>query len=170
LGGPEIAAWIVISLALTSLPLYAVFRVLLRDWRNQRAAEALGARLVPVKKGKSIGSIDILRQMRHNRKHGYPGTNSTHHSVCAYVRKSERTDLIADGLNQGVEELGPVVNFKVLWMDTILTTSPEHVKLILSTDFNNYVKGMYIMSVFSASLTVRRRPFQIWHAQRSRGR
>jgi hypothetical protein len=91
LGGPEIAAWIVISLALTSLPLYAVLRVLLRDWRNQRAAEALGARLVPVKKGKSIGSIDILRQMRHNRKHGYPGTNSTHHSVCAYVRKSERT-------------------------------------------------------------------------------
>jgi hypothetical protein len=36
-------------------------------------------------------------------------------------------------------------------MDTILTTSPEHVKLILSTDFNNYVKGMYIMSVYSAS-------------------
>jgi hypothetical protein len=65
--------WAAIVLAIASLPLYTFFSVLLRDWRNQRAATALGARLVPVVKGKSIGSIDILKRMRYNRAHGYPG-------------------------------------------------------------------------------------------------
>ncbi|KAJ7923482.1 cytochrome P450 monooxygenase pc-1 [Mycena leptocephala] len=101
--------WAAIVLAIASLPLYTFFSVLLRDWRNQRAATALGARLVPVVKGKSIGSIDILKRMRHNRAHGYPA--------------------------------GRRRQLQSLWMDRILTTSPEHIKLILSTDFNNYIKG-----------------------------
>ncbi|KAJ6478042.1 cytochrome P450 monooxygenase pc-1 [Mycena vitilis] len=121
LGGPAVPAWAAIMLAVANLPLSILFRVLRRDWRNKRAAAALGARLVPVVKGKSIGSIDILKQMRYNRAYGYP----------------------ADGLLEAVEELGATVNFKVLWMDTILTTAPEHIKLILSTDFNNYVKGRW---------------------------
>ncbi|KAF7356115.1 Cytochrome P450 52E1 [Mycena venus] len=119
LGGLEIPTWAAVLVAITSLPLYAVFRVLLQNWRNRRAAAALGARLIPVVKGQSIGSVDILKELRFNREHGYP----------------------ADGLNEPVQALGPVVNFRVLWMDTILTTSPEHIKLILSSDFNNYVKG-----------------------------
>ncbi|KAJ7648628.1 cytochrome P450 monooxygenase pc-1 [Mycena polygramma] len=119
LGGPAVPAWAAIMLAIANLPLSILFSVLRRDWRNKRAAAALGARLVPVVKGKSIGSIDILKQMRYNRAYGYP----------------------ADGLLEAVEQLGATVNFKVLWMDTILTTAPEHIKLILSTDFNNYVKG-----------------------------
>ncbi|KAJ6577650.1 cytochrome P450 [Mycena capillaripes] len=116
LGGPP---WAAIVLAIASLPLYTFISIVLRDWRNRRAAAALGARLVPVVKGNSIGSIDILKQMQYNRAHGYP----------------------ADGLREAIDELGPTVNFNVLWMDTILTTSPEHIKLILSTDFDNYVKG-----------------------------
>ncbi|KAF8217153.1 CYP63 cytochrome P450 monooxygenase-like protein [Mycena galopus ATCC 62051] len=119
LGGPEIPVWATVLLAITFLPSYAIFRNILRNWRNQRAADALGARLVPKAKGKSIGNIDILRQMQFNRAHGYP----------------------ADGLRAAVEELGAIVNFRVLWADTILTTSPEHVKRTLSTDFNNFVKG-----------------------------
>ncbi|KAJ7227885.1 cytochrome P450 monooxygenase pc-3 [Mycena haematopus] len=119
LGGPEIPAWAAVVLAITCLPLYVFLSQFLRDWRNRRAAEALGARLVPLMKGKSIGNIDILKQMQFNRKYGYP----------------------ADGLREGVEELGPIININVLWSDTILTTSPEHVKRILSTDFNNFVKG-----------------------------
>ncbi|KAJ7181130.1 cytochrome P450 monooxygenase pc-1 [Mycena filopes] len=119
LNGPAVPTWAAILLAIVSLPVYTFVRVVLRDWRNNRAAAALGARLVPVVKGTSIGSIDILKRQRFNRVHGYP----------------------ADGLREAVEELGPIVNFKVLWMDTILTTAPEHIKLILSTDFNNFVKG-----------------------------
>jgi hypothetical protein len=40
------------------------------------------------------------------------------------------------------QTLGPVANMRVLWSDLIFTTSPEHIKLILATDFQNYVKGM----------------------------
>ncbi|KAJ7736553.1 cytochrome P450 [Mycena maculata] len=119
LGGPRLPAWVAVVLSLASLPAYAVFNVLLRDWRTQRAAAALGARLVPVVKGKSIGSVDIMKMLQDNRKFGYP----------------------ADGLNGFVAEVGPTVNIRVLWSDIILTTVPENIKLILSTDFNNYVKG-----------------------------
>ncbi|KAJ6614110.1 cytochrome P450 monooxygenase pc-3 [Mycena sp. CBHHK59/15] len=111
--------WLLVIFAIASLPLYVTVSVILRDFRDRRAAAALGARLVPVVMGKSIGSIDILKEMRFNRAFGYP----------------------ADGLNEAVKKLGQIVNFKVLWMDTILTVSPEHIKLMLATDFNNYVKG-----------------------------
>ncbi|KAJ7464359.1 cytochrome P450 [Mycena latifolia] len=117
--GLTIPSWAAVTLAIAGLPFYTFFSVLLRDWRHRRAAAALGARLVPVVQGKSVGSIDILRTMRFNRAYGYP----------------------ADGLLEAIAELGATVNFKVLWMDTILTTSPEHIKLILATDFNNYIKG-----------------------------
>ena len=40
-----------------------------------------------------------------------------------------------------MEEQGPVVNLRVFWSDCIFTTSPEHLKLILATEFDNYVKG-----------------------------
>ncbi|KAK7024847.1 cytochrome P450 52E1 [Favolaschia claudopus] len=119
LNGPTIPSWLPPLLSILSLPLYIFVRVVLRDWRNRRAAQALDARLVPVKKGKSFGSVDLLTRLRYNRKHGYP----------------------ADGLTEFVQEIGPVVNIKVLWMDTILTVAPEHIKLILSTDFQNHVKG-----------------------------
>ncbi|KAF7303478.1 Cytochrome P450 monooxygenase [Mycena indigotica] len=111
--------WLSLSVGLLTLPALVAFLVVRRDWRNQRAATALGARLIPVVRGRSIASIDILKQMRYNRKYGYP----------------------ADGLREAIDELGPTVNFRVLWMATNLTTAPEHIKLILATDFNNYVKG-----------------------------
>ncbi|KAJ7480763.1 cytochrome P450 monooxygenase pc-1 [Mycena latifolia] len=37
--------------------------------------------------------------------------------------------------------LGAVVNVRVLWIDLMFTVWPEHIKNILATDFNNYVKG-----------------------------
>lgn len=48
-----------------------------------------------------------------------------------------------DGLDELLEKKGPVVNIRILWDDLIFTASPEHIKLILATDFNNYVKGQY---------------------------
>jgi len=40
-----------------------------------------------------------------------------------------------------MEEKGPAVNLRVFWSDLLFTTVPEHLKLILVTDFDNYVKG-----------------------------
>ena len=49
-------------------------------------------------------------------------------------------DILGDELNELMEEKGPVVNLRVFWSDMLLTTSPEHFKLILATDFDNYIK------------------------------
>ena len=46
-----------------------------------------------------------------------------------------------DGLDELLEKRGPVANLRVLWTDLIFTASPEHIKTILATDFQNYVKG-----------------------------
>ncbi|KAJ7243965.1 cytochrome P450 monooxygenase pc-1 [Mycena rebaudengoi] len=75
----------------------------------------MGARLIPKVSSTSFGKLDILRLL--NRR-GYP----------------------ADGLYECLTGLS-MVNIDVLWMDTIFTTHPEHIKYILATDFNNYVKG-----------------------------
>ncbi|KAJ7625772.1 cytochrome P450 monooxygenase pc-3 [Roridomyces roridus] len=69
--------------------------------------------------GRSIGKIDVLKKIRDGRKFGYPG----------------------DGIQESLTEMGPVVNFRLLWRDIIFAASPEHIKLILSTGFDNYVKG-----------------------------
>ncbi|KAJ7509609.1 cytochrome P450 monooxygenase pc-1 [Mycena galericulata] len=119
LGGFKLPTWVDVLLALASLPLYAAYSVLRQTQRDRRAAAALNARLVPVVRGASIGGVDLLKQIRRAREVGYPG----------------------DGLNEQIAALGPAVNFRILWSDTILTTAPEHIKLVLSTGFNNYVKG-----------------------------
>ncbi|KAJ7905904.1 cytochrome P450 [Mycena leptocephala] len=117
--GLNIPIWATALLAVASLPLYICYRVLRRDALQRREAEAMGARIAPVIKGKWPGNIDWMQKMVHNRVHGYPG----------------------DGLDEAVAELGPVMNMRVLWMDSVFTLWPEHIKLILASDFNNYVKG-----------------------------
>ncbi|KAF7293313.1 Cytochrome P450 monooxygenase [Mycena chlorophos] len=111
--------WVSFLAGVLTLPSVAAGYIIYTNWRNERAAAALGARLIPRVKGNSIGNVDILKQMQYNRKFGYP----------------------ADGLGEAIEDLGPTVNIRVLWMATNLTVEPEHIKLILATDFNNYVKG-----------------------------
>ncbi|KAF7313120.1 Cytochrome P450 [Mycena kentingensis (nom. inval.)] len=106
-------------LAVATVPLYAAFRIWWTQRKQKAEAAALGARLAPRVHGKWPGNIDIMRQMIHNRLHGYPG----------------------DGLVEELEKLGPVVNVRILWTDMILTVWPDHVKRILATDFNNYEKG-----------------------------
>ncbi|KAF7370079.1 Cytochrome P450 [Mycena sanguinolenta] len=117
--GFHIPVWATILLTAASLPLYVTYRVLRKQARQRREAEAMGARLAPTLQGKWLGNLDWMRKMVYLREHGYPG----------------------DGIDEAIAELGPVFNMRVLWMDSIMTICPEHMKLILSTDFNNYVKG-----------------------------
>lgn len=46
-----------------------------------------------------------------------------------------------------IAEHGPIFNLRILWTNTIMTVSPECIKLILATDFDNYVKGSFCTSV-----------------------
>ena len=49
--------------------------------------------------------------------------------------------LLGDGIWDLVDTLGLVSNFNVLFANNIFTVCPEHIKLILATDFDNYAKG-----------------------------
>ncbi|KAK6974435.1 cytochrome P450 [Favolaschia claudopus] len=115
----QIPIWATVLVATASLPLYVTYRVVKRDARQRREAEAMGARLAPRISGMGFGNLGWMKIMLHNRVHGYPG----------------------DGLNEAIEELGPIFNMRVLWIDSIMTVCPEHLKLMLATDFNNFVKG-----------------------------
>ncbi|KAJ6557403.1 cytochrome P450 [Mycena vulgaris] len=118
--GILIPTWALICLAGSSIPLYTALRLALKHRHHRREAAALGARLAPTSSnGKWPGNLDLLIEMQKIWKTGYPG----------------------DGLREVAEVVGPVVDLRVLWDNIILTIHPEHIKIILATDFNNYVKG-----------------------------
>jgi hypothetical protein len=54
--------------------------------------------------------------------------------------------IVDEALVELMEEHGSVVNVRCLWEDDIFTTSPNHIKTILATDFQNYVKGTFLLS------------------------
>ncbi|KAF9070001.1 cytochrome P450 [Rhodocollybia butyracea] len=64
------------------------------------------------------------------------------------------TGLPWDGLMDIMEVRGPVFNLNVLWDNFVLTCQPEHIQIILATDFNNYVKGERFQGNMAAVLGV----------------
>lgn len=42
---------------------------------------------------------------------------------------------------------GPMFNMSIMYTDMLFTASPEHLKLMLATDFPNYVKGMSLKRI-----------------------
>ncbi|KAJ3507902.1 hypothetical protein NLJ89_g6044 [Agrocybe chaxingu] len=117
--GYEPPTWILVAGTALSIPVLSSIYVISLKIRKSRQAAAYGARIVPEAQGKVIGNLDVLQQMMEKLKTGYPG----------------------DGLLELLELRGPVVNLRVLWSDLIFTASPQHIKTILATDFQNYVKG-----------------------------
>ncbi|KAF8208856.1 cytochrome P450 monooxygenase pc-3 [Mycena galopus ATCC 62051] len=116
----QISTWILIFLSAASIPVYTTLYLTLRNRHHRREAAKLGARLAPTpSRGKWPGNIDLLIEMQKIWKHGYPG----------------------DGLRDVMAEVGPVANVEPLWANVIFTTCPEHIKIILATDFANYEKG-----------------------------
>ncbi|KAJ7164007.1 hypothetical protein C8R43DRAFT_1122965 [Mycena crocata] len=82
-------------------------------------AKSMGARLAPQIKGRWPGNIDVLR----------------------HLLKIYETGYLGDGFYEIIQSLGPMFNLRLLWSSHLFTVSPEHIQLILATDFNNYVKG-----------------------------
>ncbi|KAF5378580.1 hypothetical protein D9615_007123 [Tricholomella constricta] len=115
----HVPTWALVSGSVLFVPLLSMARIIYKRFDDKRQAAALGARLAPTIDGKSIGNLDILSTMRRLWDTGYP----------------------ADGLTEVFSDKGPVANMRILWSDMIFTSSPEHIKAILATDFHNYVKG-----------------------------
>ncbi|KAH9476510.1 Cytochrome P450 monooxygenase 75 [Psilocybe cubensis] len=117
--GYHAPTWAIVAGAIFSIPTLATLNIMGRKLYNMYQASRMGAQIVPEAQGKWPGNLDILLEMMKNFKTGYPG----------------------DGLVELLEKRGPVVNMRVMWSDTIFTASPEHIKTMLATDFENYVKG-----------------------------
>ncbi|KAF7318060.1 Peroxidase [Mycena chlorophos] len=111
--------WLSVFLAAAIVPVYFAVNNWLTVRRHEREAKAMGARLAPSPQGKWPGNVDLLRTMLRNSRDGYPG----------------------ETIARFMAELGPVINIRILWGNAIVTTHPEHIKRILSTEFNNYEKG-----------------------------
>ncbi|KAG2354435.1 cytochrome P450 [Suillus spraguei] len=60
--------------------------------------------------------------------------------VVSIVLRSEN-EYLGRGLEDEMKILGPTINCYFFWEDLIMTTEPQHIRTILATDFDSYVKG-----------------------------
>ncbi|KAF7296034.1 hypothetical protein MKEN_01418400 [Mycena kentingensis (nom. inval.)] len=101
-----------------------ISKSILTTFSHVREARRHGARLPPTASGSMLGNIDVLRRMLRASREGYVG----------------------EAFSALVDSLGPILNIRVLWSDKIFTVTPEHVKIVLATDFKNYIKGPSFIS------------------------
>lgn len=119
LKGVRVSPWLMSAVVLGAAPLGFAAYVLADEISQQRKAKRLGARLIPRIKGKWPGNLD---------------------KVVTMVMKNEN-EYLGRPIEEEIKVLGPTINFRFFWEDLILTTDPQHIKTILATDFDNYVKG-----------------------------
>ncbi|EIW84500.1 cytochrome P450 monooxygenase pc-3 [Coniophora puteana RWD-64-598 SS2] len=111
--------WQTSALLAAAPPLAFFFKVSYDRFSQRRRADALGARLLPCVKGKWPGNVDIMR---------------------TFMSQVE-TDYMGNYPLEVSKDLGAIFNLHFLWDDVVMTHEPSHVKTILATDFNNWVKG-----------------------------
>ncbi|KAJ6481905.1 cytochrome P450 monooxygenase pc-1 [Mycena sanguinolenta] len=111
---------IVLFYASGALPVFTAALIVYRQLAQHIKARAAGARLVPVVRGRWFANLDVLTDLRREWNTSYP---------YEVLRKA----IAASDSN--------VINLCIGWDDYIFTTEPEYIKLILATDFANYVKG-----------------------------
>ncbi|CAK5281882.1 unnamed protein product [Mycena citricolor] len=86
---------------------------------RSRAVRKAGARQIPRAPSRWLGGLDLLRKILHSYEQGFLG----------------------EAFSDLVDSMGPVFNIRLLWQDKIFTVYPEHLQIILATDFKNYIKG-----------------------------
>ncbi|KAG9029734.1 hypothetical protein FRB95_004936 [Tulasnella sp. JGI-2019a] len=91
-----------------------------RDWRDSAKAKKLGARLVPLIKGKCFGDVDLMARWANGIQKGYIGS-------------------IIDEL---LDETGTdTARLSLMGVDRILTRDHDVAKFVLSTGFQYFEKG-----------------------------
>lgn len=71
--GCAIPVWAVCIGALATIPLVIGLVISFRRWRVSRAAERHGATFAPKVKGRWLGNLDVLKDVLHSFRTGYPG-------------------------------------------------------------------------------------------------
>ncbi|KAG1809092.1 cytochrome P450 [Suillus subaureus] len=139
LKGIRVSPWLISAVVLGAAPLGFAAYVLVDERSQQRKANRLGARLVPRVQGKWPGNLDKVVNMVLRSENEYLGMVSVSCIPCLCF--TESSFCVGRPLEDEIKVLGPTINFRFFWEDLILTTEPQHIKTILATDFDNYVKG-----------------------------
>ncbi|KAG1763958.1 cytochrome P450 [Suillus occidentalis] len=128
--GISLSPWILLLGATSSVPIGFAMRILYVGIFRRRQAARMGARLAYPLEGKQFGNLDIMLKLVERFNNGYPG----------------------DALAEYVAKFGTCFNLRVMFEDLIFTVEPSHIKTILASDFENYVKGQKFRHTMSSVL------------------
>uniref|UniRef100_A0A8H8CKK7 Cytochrome P450 n=1 Tax=Psilocybe cubensis TaxID=181762 RepID=A0A8H8CKK7_PSICU len=117
----NLPGWALISIAVAARPMIAIASRYYAKWANKRAAEASGAVIPPYLPD---STFSIISELGENLRDGYP----------------------TDVLKRFNDQYGNVVNFDLMNTSFLLTNEPEHIKAILATQFESFVKGPLFIS------------------------
>ncbi|KAH9478505.1 Cytochrome P450 monooxygenase 75 [Psilocybe cubensis] len=117
----NLPGWAVISIALAARPIIAIASRFYWKWANKRAAAAKGAVIPPYLPDSSFA---IISELGKSLQDGYP----------------------TDVLKRFNDQYGNVVNFDLMNNSFLVTNEPEHIKAMLSTQFESFIKGPLVLS------------------------
>ena len=124
-------------------------------WRRTRKARALVAVTASESRGKLLCDVDIIQELQQMAKDGFIGEFIC--LACVAHRTVERNSvrLIGEWFKAQHEKVGSGT-FAGLIMGAyfISTSDPGNVKVILTTEFNNFDKGTSDCALMGRSLTV----------------
>ncbi|EMD40892.1 hypothetical protein CERSUDRAFT_111473 [Gelatoporia subvermispora B] len=103
----------------SSIPIVTACRIWSRHWTTSRNARRMGAMIPRRWEGKNTGNLDILLAHMQDFETGY----------------------ILEQFMKATDLLGPTYWVEILWDPIVFTSDPNVIKIILATDFPNYVKG-----------------------------
>ncbi|KAJ7689971.1 cytochrome P450 [Mycena rosella] len=122
--------WVFAPICLLSFPLVFASRVQYKLWTDRRAAATHGAVLPPRIPSSIPGGIDLIRSAMRDMAERYPG------EPLAILSK----------------KVGYTFSLRVLFEDRFFTSEPEHLKIMLATQFNSFEKGEDLRAVFGPLL------------------
>ncbi|KAI6168969.1 cytochrome P450 [Pisolithus thermaeus] len=123
--------WLRVSAYLLPIPLALTCSVLYTHLCDKREAARRGAVLAPRVKSRWPGGLDILLAVAWSSRKGHIGRRM---------------------FDQFCREYGPIVNVRIMFKDRVFTTEPEHIKAILTTQFNSFEKGPVLWDQLSGLL------------------
>lgn len=134
----DIPSWLMPIVGLLFCVVFAIVRVQYAEHQLRQRASAFGARLPPRVRGRLPGNIDVLKRLLDSWRYGYPGSLSNLSNVIGGILN---VIVVGDDITDKLAETGYVADFAPLWNHVVMTACPEHIQIILASDFQNYVKG-----------------------------
>lgn len=125
--GWAIPPWVVCIGALATVFLVVGGAITFQCWSVFRAAERHGAVVAPKVKGRWFGNLDVLKDVLHSFRTGYPGKQLARSNRRAAINMF--LHVVGDVLREKFIELGPTYRLNVLWDFGVLTCDPAIIKV-----------------------------------------